>query len=71
MPIEYAGIQICDICGKECFECGSTNKECPLEIDHIIPWSKGGRTIIENLQVLCKKCNRGKNTRIWDDVKNE
>lgn len=25
--------------------------------DHIKPWSKGGKTILENCQMLCKKCN--------------
>lgn len=28
--------------------------------DHIIPWSQGGRTIEENLQMLCQKCNNTK-----------
>lgn len=31
-----------------------------LEIDHKIPWTKGGETILENLQTLCSKCNGGK-----------
>jgi hypothetical protein len=31
-----------------------------LEVDHIIPWDKGGETVIENLQTLCSDCNRGK-----------
>lgn len=31
-----------------------------LHIDHIHPWSKGGETILDNLQVLCSKCNLGK-----------
>jgi len=31
-----------------------------LHIDHIIPWSKGGETTLDNLQTLCEKCNLGK-----------
>lgn len=35
-----------------------------LEIDHIIPVSKGGRTTEDNLQTLCWKCNRAKSNKI-------
>lgn len=31
-----------------------------LHVDHIIPWSKGGQTILENLRTLCSDCNLGK-----------
>ena len=31
-----------------------------LEKDHITPWSKGGRTIVDNLQLLCKTHNAAK-----------
>jgi len=31
-----------------------------MEADHIQPWSKGGKTVIENCQMLCKSCNRKK-----------
>ncbi len=46
-----------------CRSCGSSpadDKRVKLEIDHIIPWSKGGETVISNLQTLCRKCNLGK-----------
>ena len=42
---------ICPIC-KKTYEIGS------MEADHIIPWSKGGKTIPENCQMLCKIDNR-------------
>lgn len=48
-----------------CVECGATNKQSKLEIDHIKPWSKGGKTILENLQILCFICNRSKYVCEW------
>lgn len=47
----------------KCVLCGRTpanDSAAALEIDHIIPWSKGGQTVIENLQTLCNECNNGK-----------
>lgn len=42
--------------GYTCVNCGSTEKES-LEIDHIMPISKGGKTEPSNLQTLCRNCN--------------
>lgn len=49
---------------KKCYN--STHKESNLllEIDHIIPLSKGGITMMDNLQTLCWKCNRSKGSKI-------
>lgn len=47
----------------KCCACGASPAKDPaveLHIDHIIPWSKGGETVEENLQTLCSKCNLGK-----------
>lgn len=40
-----------------CAHCGSHDK---LTMDHRIPWSYGGETKFENLQVLCRSCNSTK-----------
>ena len=34
-----------------------------MEGDHIVPWSKGGKTVPENLQMLCRRCNALKSDR--------
>ncbi len=47
----------------KCCACGASpakNPDIELHIDHIISWSKGGETTIDNLQTLCSKCNLGK-----------
>jgi hypothetical protein len=46
--------------GFKCVKCGESASSVKIEIDHIIPISKGGLTIKSNLQTLCFKCNRGK-----------
>jgi len=40
-----------------CVYCGTTED---LQIDHIIPIAKGGTSDLDNLQILCGKCNRKK-----------
>ncbi|MCF7831296.1 MAG: HNH endonuclease [Candidatus Pacebacteria bacterium] len=45
---------------KKCGRAPATNSKIVLHVDHIKPWSKGGETVIENLQSLCSKCNLGK-----------
>ncbi len=47
-----------------CPYCGSSKKYEieEMEGDHIIPWSKGGKTTSDNCQMLCKKHNREKSS---------
>ena len=44
--------------GRRCVYCGATGK--PLEIDHVVPRSKGGSDRVSNLVVACVECNRQK-----------
>lgn len=46
-----------------CRMCGASPAKDPsveLHVDHIVPWSRGGESTLDNLQTLCKKCNLGK-----------
>jgi len=45
---------------RKCRLCGAGPDDSPLEVDHIVPRSKGGDNGENNLQVLCRPCNRGK-----------
>lgn len=52
--------------GYTCKECGVSIQDEPhllLEIDHIVPVSKGGLTTEDNLQTLCWRCNRKKGAK--------
>lgn len=46
-----------------CPHCKKTFEIKDMEADHITPWSKGGKTVPENCQMLCKNCNRTKSGR--------
>lgn len=43
-----------------CPNCGGHFELEQMEGDHITPWHDGGKTIVENCQMLCKDCNRRK-----------
>lgn len=46
-----------------CQICGAKSPEAVLHVDHITPISKGGKTEIDNLWVLCQECNLGKSNK--------
>ena len=51
--------------GFRCVLCGSAASDgIKLEVDHIVPVSKGGRTELSNLRTLCDRCNRGKSDKM-------
>ena len=43
-----------------CPHCGEHFTEAEMEADHIQPWHEGGQTSNDNVQMLCKPCNRKK-----------
>lgn len=55
---------ICNMCGNS----PAKNPDVILHVDHIKPYSKGGETVIENLQTLCAQCNIGKSDIYFDSA---
>lgn len=51
-----------------CQYCSAKPPNVPLEIDHIIPVSKGGKNNVDNLLTACFDCNRGKSNIELDNV---
>lgn len=50
-----------------CEACGISNQERALQVDHIIPRTKGGTNDLSNLQALCSTCNAQKLNRDTTD----
>jgi len=51
-----------------CRSCGVSVAAEPhllLEVDHIVPVSKGGMSTEDNLQTLCWRCNRAKSSKMY------
>lgn len=53
--------QVWEICQGKCVQC---NVKDYLEFDHIIPFSKGGANTVNNVQILCRRCNLIKRDRV-------
>lgn len=52
-----------------CKRCGKLYPKEQMDVDHIIPQSKGGSDALWNLQGLCYHCNRSKGAKTDDTVK--
>ena len=47
-----------------CVRCGRGREDgVKLHVDHIVPVSRGGKSVMSNLQTLCEDCNCGKGNR--------
>lgn len=49
--------------GGKCALCGQAKDFKDMHADHIQPWSKGGKTVPENCQMLCVQCNLKKSNK--------
>lgn len=59
-PSERLKVQVLMRDGNTCRLCGITLTGDNIHFDHIHPWSKGGETVLENIQVLCAPHNLAK-----------
>ncbi|MBI2467051.1 MAG: HNH endonuclease [Candidatus Rokubacteria bacterium] len=50
----------CSLCGAS----PASRLECDLHVDHVVPFSRGGKTIAANLRTLCSDCDLGKGGRL-------
>lgn len=51
---------------QSCVYCGNSE---PIEVDHVVPLSRGGTHSVENLAPACRPCNRAKGAKLlseWD-----
>jgi 5-methylcytosine-specific restriction endonuclease McrA len=49
--------------GEHCLHCGDTEK---LAIDHVVSIARGGKSKVDNLQLLCAECNRLKGKLVYN-----
>ena len=67
-PSERLKVQVLMRDGNKCRLCGITLTGDNIHFDHILAWSKGGETTLENLQVLCDTHNLAKGNIGFDDL---
>lgn len=50
---------------RKCAYCGK--KDVPLEVEHIVPRSRGGSDRVSNLTIACNKCNQKKGNKTAEE----
>jgi 5-methylcytosine-specific restriction endonuclease McrA len=61
--VKFSRINIYTRDGFQCQFCGSHGKTEELTFDHVLPRSRGGRTVWENIVTCCMPCNKFKGDR--------
>ena len=54
--------------GYRCRYCSRQVSNKTANMDHVIPWGKGGRTEAWNLVTACRPCNKKKGNEVWEPV---
>lgn len=62
LPVDCM-VQLIDLYGEACMNPVCQAPESPLTIDHVRPVSRGGTNTMDNVQILCAKCNESKGNR--------
>lgn len=60
MGLRYQVLQRDDFRCTACGDSPALTRGVKLHVDHIDPWSQGGKSVAENLRTLCAACNFGK-----------
>jgi len=68
-PSEKLKVQVLMRDGNKCSLCGITVTGDNIHFDNIYPWSKGGETVLDNLQILCAPHNIAKGALEYDTNK--
>ncbi|WP_366909372.1 HNH endonuclease [Nesterenkonia sp.] len=63
-----SGLTRCPLCGTWLNWEYSRRPDSP-EPDHVIPYSQGGTDTIENVRVICRRCNQRLGARAGNTVK--
>jgi len=59
---------MCPLCGVKMVNRGKCDLPNFATIDHIVPKSRGGTSNIENLRLICRKCNNKRGNQIEKDT---
>lgn len=54
--------------GVNCYLCRKTLQLFYIEMDHAVPLSRGGRHHMDNLRVICSRCNTRKSNKFLDEI---
>lgn len=50
-----------------CKYCGKSGRKEEMEVDHVLPWARGGSNDVSNLAISCRACNRAKGKQTPDE----
>lgn len=54
--------------GNHCYLCGRHLRRSEINLDHVVPLSRGGTHTPDNLRVCCVQCNVRKGSRLLEEI---